>query len=161
MLNDKEFEKGNEELLQMIENGSFDSARAQELIGQIDEIDHPIIGLNGYNTTYMETAVDASNLEAVRFLLKNGADPNCDWNNLNICPWWDLQYNDPFNAEMDTERLEIAGLFLEYGADPNYLPEDECETLYEWVANKEYNTDYEYAFLKLLKSCGGCRRNHG
>lgn len=170
----KEYPKGNEELLALIEKIPFDSARALEIIKGIENIDEVIVDFSwlksGITTTYLERACGVSNLEAVRVLLDNGADPNFDDEEENICPFWDLMYPEIFakdysgdrtEDEVNAARLEIVKLFLEHGANPNMKPSSESETLYEWAVYRTYeNYDYGDAYLRLMESYGGKMRNH-
>ena len=150
----KIYKPGNWELLTMIAGKSFDTKRASELIRDIPDIDQPIIDLDGYSTTYLFRAQESNNLEAVRFLLTHGADPNFNDPDLfDNCALWDLCF--PAEDEKDAPvRYEIAKLFFEYGADPDMLLEG--ESLYDHVLYEVYNEMgssswlYTCDFYKLL-----------
>lgn len=156
---DKSYPQGSQELLTLIEQGSFDAVVAENTISMMESIDQPILGISGYSTTLLYEAQDNNNIEAVKYLLEHGADPN--QSNLDlICdtPLWHLQYLDSEFHDPDV-RLEIAKLFLEFGGDPNLLCEG--ETLFEYIVYKVFNEmsepDWEYIkrFYILLLAYGG------
>jgi len=149
---------GNAQLFHLFKDRDFDKAYALELIKSIPNLNQPILDEAGHSTTYLYEAQAQNSLEAVRLLLKNGADPNfydprlsCD------CPLWDLQYEAA--EEQDNEaRYAIAKLFFEHGADPNI--ECDGETLFDFVTFRVYNEDhgnrkYLRSFYKLLILYGG------
>lgn len=154
---EKTYLPGNPELLTMFRDKTFDRVRAGQLIQTIVDIDRPILGRHGYSTTYLYEAQDCSNLEAVRFLLDCGADPNfCNPDLICDCAFWDLQYPTEEDAY---KRLEIAKLFLDHGADPNLVLEG--EPLISFVGYSVYNEAgmsgwaYFREFYKLLVLYGG------
>lgn len=160
-----EYKKGNMTILQMIRNASFDEAVADELLSGAD-LNEPICNENGFSTTYLYEAVSANNLQAVKYLLEHGADPN--FNNLDLtcdCPLWMLQYIE--KGQLVKERYEIEKLFFKHGANPNLIYED--EGLYDYVLYKIYNdspgsqSDWEnlIQFYKLLVLFGGGGLEHG
>ena len=65
---------GNVELLTMFQSKNFDKAAATKLLVDIADLNQPILALDGYETTYLFEAETYNNVEAVRFLLENGAD---------------------------------------------------------------------------------------
>lgn len=114
---------------------------------------------NNDYTKYLYEAQFNNDLEMVRFLLNNGADPNGkDSDGTPII--WNLQYlwDEESYAEV---RYGIAKLFFEYGADPNIKDEMDAETLYDFVLFKvvedaySYQWEYLFAFFKLLVINGG------
>ena len=130
--------KGNIDLLTMIESKAFDQAKALHIIEDISDLNQPILNLDGYSTTYLFEAQESNNVEAVRFLLEHGADPNLDIPELlNDCPLHDLHFLWQEMEDYVQQRLEIAKLFFEFGADPN-LPYD-GETLYDHVRWEVFN----------------------
>lgn len=148
------------ELLKILRGDRFDPVRAAQLV-QGCALNTPLLDENGYKTTYLNEAVRENHLEAVRFLLAHGADPNYsdDW----ICPLFELQF-----CEQDQDahiRYEIAKLFLQYGADPNL--EWEGESIYDEVTYEVYNNLPELPawretlmqFYKLLVLSGGGRED--
>ena len=153
--------KGNIDLLTMIESKAFDQAKALHIIEDISDLNQPILNLDGYSTTYLFEAQESNNVEAVRFLLEHGADPNLDIPELlNDCPLYDLHFLWQEMEDYVQQRLEIAKLFFEFGADPN-LPYD-GETLYDHVLWEVFNDsitphDWEYIkrFFILLIAYGG------
>ena len=161
---DKQYPPGNPALLRLFQKIPFPRNRAKRLLQRVPDLNEPILDLNGYSTTYLYEAQSCNNLEAVRLLLENGADPN--YENIDLvsdCALWDLQYTWDDNEDTSPIRLEIAKLFFEYGADPNLVSENEC--LYDWVVDAVFNEIGEYGwehrrdFLKLLVMYGGGGRN--
>lgn len=156
---DKAYLPGNRAFLKLLKKKTFPIRKAKWLLRIIPDLNVPILNLNGCSTTYLYEAQSYNNLEAVRLLLDNGADPNYENLDLiNDCALWDLQYL--WDGEDGTSiRYEIAKLFFEYGADPNIISED--ESLYDWVVNAVFNEMGEYGwafrrdFLKLLVIYGG------
>lgn len=154
---EKEYPNGNTEILNMINNHSFDANLAESILEETD-LNAPISNLQGYPSTYLCEAVNANNFPAVSFLLEHGANPNLDEPDSAL---WNLQYL--WGSEDWKTRYEIAKLFFQYGADPNYLENGEIETLYDWVLFKVYNDppedDNEWEnlkqFYKLLVIYGG------
>jgi len=137
-----EYQIGNREIIDMIENGHFDLPRAKELLCGEDlnkPIRIPIPGCNlSYSTTYLCEAVSSNNLPAVAFLLDNGADPNLYIPDIDErSALWELQYIEP---EQDWKiRYEIAKLFFSHGADPDLTSDNEA--LYDYVCFKVFNED--------------------
>ena len=107
-------------------------------------------------------AQSSNNVDAVRFLLENGADPNLDIPELlfSSCALTDLHFLWEEMEDDRAKRLEIAKLFFEFGGDPNLWYEH--ETLYDHVLWEVFNDDYaphdwEYvcSFFKILIAYGG------
>ena len=154
--------EGNRELLTMFKSKGFDRAAAREIIADIPDLNKPILSLDGYSTTYLYEAEESNNVEAVRFLLENGAEPNlsipalaadCALHDLHFL-WWDMEGEEQ-------QRLEIVRLFFEFGADPD-IPYEE-EPLYDHVMWEVFNHsdiphDWEYLkrfFIFLIAYGGG------
>lgn len=154
---------GNVELLTMFQSKSFDKVAATTLLVDIADLNQPILDLNGYETTYLFEAETYNNVEAVRFLLENGADPN--YNNLDLingCALVDLHFLWEEMQEEATQRLEIAKLFFEYGGNPDLWYE--TETLYDHVlwevfmiehTPHRFYREYFFRFFTLLIAYGG------
>lgn len=160
-----EYKKGNLTILQMINNASFDNAVADEVLSGID-LNEPICNEDGISTTYLYESVAENNLQAVKYLLEHGADPNFYNPDLfNDCPLWELQYID--EGQSVKERYEIEKMFFRYGANPNLICEG--EGLYDYVLFKVYNDrpvskgDLEnlLRFYMLLVLYGGGGLEHG
>ena len=158
---EKKYEKGNVELLSMFKSKSFDREKAALIIADIADINQPILDLNGYSTTYLFEAQTHNNIDAVRFLLENGADPNLDdYDLLNGCALTDLHFLWWEMEEEADQRLETAKLFFEFGGDPNLWYDG--ETLYDHVlwevfndSHSPHNWDYIKKFFIILIAYGG------
>lgn len=152
---------GNTELLTMFKSKSFDKATATRLLTEIPDLNQPISNLDGYASTYLFEAQTYNNVDAVRFLLENGADPNyCNLDLIDGCALDDLHFLWEEMQEEAAQRLEIAKLFFEYGADPDLWYE--TETLYDHVLWEVFNDsmtphdwDYLHRFFILLVAYGG------
>lgn len=144
--------KGSPELLAMFKSKVFDCAVARRIIADIPDVNKPILDLNGYSTTYLYEAEENNNIEAVRFLLENGADPNLDIPDLiNGCPLHDLHFLWEEMQEEEQQRLEIVRLFFEFGANPDILYE--VETLYDHVLWEVFNdsiTPHDWEYIKMF-----------
>lgn len=156
----KEYVQGNMELLTMIRSKSFDRATAERVMSQITDLNDPVLDLDGYETTYLFEAESYNNIEAVRFLLENGADPNLDIPDLiNSCALVDLHFLWEEMGEEADIRLKIAKLFFDFGADPNLWYDG--ETLYDHVLWEIFTGDipHDWEYLKrfflLLVAYGG------
>jgi hypothetical protein len=155
------YSKGNPKLLTMFKSKGFDYAVAREIIADISDLNEPILDLNGYSTTYLYEAEQYNNIEAVRFLLENGADPNLDIPALiNDCPLNDLHFLWEEMQDEEQQRLDIVRLFFEFGANPDKLYE--VETLYDHVLWEVFNdsiTPHEWGYIKkfflILIAYGG------
>ena len=160
-MNEKNYEKGNAELLLMFKSKTFDRAIASSIIAGIPDINQPILNLSGYSTTYLFEAESYNNVEAVRFLLENGADPNIDVPDaINDCPLFDLHFLWDEISDEIAQRLEIVKLFFEFGADPNL--DCDGEILYDHVLWEVFNDDitphdwkYIKQFFLILVAYGG------
>lgn len=161
--NDK-YLPGNAELLTMFKSKTFDREKASRLLAEISDLNQPILDSGDYSTTYLYEAETYNNVEAVRFLLENGADPNyCNLDILNACALHDLHFLWEEMQEEAAQRLEIAKLFFEFGADPDLWYE--TETLYDHVLWEVFNDsmtphdwDYLHRFFILLIAYGGGAR---
>ena len=160
-LSNETYKKGNVELLNMFISKCFDRNTATRLIAEISDLNQPILDLNGYSSTYLYEAQTYNNVEAVRFLLENGADPNLDIPELiSDCAITDLHFLWEEMHEEVSQRLEIAKLFFDFGGDPNLMYDG--ETLYDHVIWEVFNDDisphdWEYikSFLVILIAYGG------
>ena len=73
---DKAYLPGNRAFLKLLKKKPFPIRKAKWLLRIIPDLNEPILNLNGCSTTYLYEAQSYNNLEAVRLLLDNGADPN-------------------------------------------------------------------------------------
>ena len=149
-MDQEKYEKGNVELLTMFKNKSFDRNIATRIITTIADLNQPILDLSGYASTYLFEAQTYNNVDAVRFLLENGADPNLDIPEvINGCALSDLHFLWEEMGDEVPQRLEIARLFFEFGGNPNL--QYEFETLYEHVLWEVFNdsiTPHNWEYLK-------------
>lgn len=160
-MSEESYSKGNIDLLTMFASNTFDRTMALQIIENISDINQPIVNLAGYSSSYLFEAQESNNVDAVRFLLEHGADPNLDIPELlNNCPLCDLHFLWQEMEDKMLQRLEIAKLFFDFGADPN-LPYD-GESLYDHVLWEVFNNsitphDWEYIkkFFILLIAYGG------
>ena len=150
-------------MLALIEQRPFDMGRANALLAQVGDINQTIFDGNGWHTTFLYEAVGCNNLDAVRFLLEHGADPNYVSPDYD-CAFGELQYGWEEKDE-DRTRYEIAKLFFSHGADHNLLLEG--ETIFDYVSYKIYNEigepDWPFlvSFYKLLVLYGGGGHGYG
>lgn len=160
-MEEKIYRQGNKGLLTMIAGEVFDRERATQILKEIPDLNEPILDLGGYPSTYLFEAQSCNHVEAVKFLLEKGADPN--YCNLQLgyccCALDDLHFLWEEMSDQVEERLEIARLFFEYGGDPNlYI---ELESLYDHVRWEVFNEDvphdraYLHRFFLLLLAYGG------
>ena len=156
----KQYPHGDRGLLEMFKSKTFDRKEASEILERISDINQPILDADGYSSTYLFEAETCNNVEAVRFLLENGADPNyCNRDLLNSCALYDLHFLWEEMADEAAQRLEIAKLFFTFGADPNLWVDGEI--LYDHVAwevsygDIPHDRDYLCDLLKLLVAYGG------
>ena len=159
-INEKTYPQGNMELLTMFKNKTFDKELALRCLQMITDINQPILDWNGYSTTYLFEAESHNNVEAVRFLLENGADPNfCYQDLISDCALSDLHFLYEEMVEESTQRLKIAKLFFEFGANPDI--DYDFESLYDHVFWEVFNDDtpherdYLRKFLLLMIAYGG------
>ena len=160
-MNEENYKKGNAELLSMFNSKTFDRAIASSIIAGIPNLNQPILDLDNFESTYLFEAESNNNVEAVRFLLENGADPNINIPDVfHGCPLGDLHFLWFEMADEMEQRLEIAKLFFEFGADPNLLYDG--ETLYDHVLWEVFNDDitphdwkYIKQFFLILVAYGG------
>jgi len=114
-------------------------------------------------TKHLFEAEKSNNIEAVRYLLENGADPNLNIPELtNDCPLYDLHFLWQEMLNEAHQRLAITKLFFDYGTDPDLLYDG--DTLYEhlfedlfrvplWVTS--HDPEYTKQFFLLLLAYGG------
>ena len=146
---------------------NFNRETAIDLIKRVDinqEFESSAKHGGTYPTTLQSTAIKNSNIEMLKLLLENGADPNqVFWDEESEL--WNLQYNSYLSSEIDEIRLQMAQLLLEYGANPNMKLGNEQETLFEWVwyevCNESYGDSWKYIsrFFILLVVYGGKAKN--
>lgn len=155
------YPKGNEELLTMIQTNSFNPQRAKQIITEIPDLDQPILDFNNSPTNYLiEASKYNNNIEAVKFLLENGADPNYCNDDLFYIALNDLHFLWEEIEEQSDQRLEITKLFFEFGGDPNLIVDG--ETLYDHVCWELFNDsitphqwEYLSKFFLILIAYGG------
>lgn len=156
----------NNRLLELCSDLCFDKEEARLLVGKLNlnvELANP--RYSNSRTTFLMEATRYANMEMVRLLLQNGADPNfilyADKPLWRENPFWDLQYNDFGETEEENEvGLKMAQLMLEYGANPNIALDD--EDLFSYVCSAVFNDDdtpelweYRSRFFILLIAYGG------
>lgn len=153
-------------LFGMCKDVNFDKDSAIEIIKKVDlnkDYKHP--NLSNLTETFLLEACTYANIEMVKLLLENGADPNyiiCEDEYLwQDNAFWDMQYyisDEPEEYEMG---LEIAQLMLEYGASPSVSVSG--EDLFTYVCDMVFNDDhsddlqleYRQRFFILLIAYGG------
>ena len=158
---ENKYEKGNEELLTMFKSKSIDREAAEQIVAGIADLNRPILDLDGHSTTYLYEAETYNNIDAVRFLLEHGADPNlCMLDLVNDCPLYDLHFLWEEMEDDAKSRLDIAKLFFEYGADPDLWYE--YETLYDhvvWEVFNDWLTPHDWSYISrfflILIAYGG------
>ena len=152
---------GNVELLKSFNAPQFDKAAALRILTEIPNLNQPILNLGGFSSTYLFEAQTRNNVEAVRLLLENGADPNLYIPNItNDCALTDLHFLwDEMESDVP-KRLEVAKLFFDFGGDPNL--DYDGESLYDHVLWEIFNDehtphDWKYlcSFFKILIAYGG------
>lgn len=143
----------------------FDQDRAVELLKSIDPnevYDYVLPHCEvPYRTTLLYRAVSNQNIEMMKLLLENGADPNfVDPEKEANTVMWDLMY--PGLSESESEvRLEMAQIMLEYGASPVLVDDPERNDLLAyvfsqiWADRYDDNWDYLCRFFILLVAYGG------
>lgn len=119
----------------------FDKDEATRIMKQLD-VNQEFIPLeHSWKTVLLEWASIWANVSMVELLLKNGANPNIVFNDESTL--WNLQYNDGETDEENENRLKIAQLLLEHGADPLIDPENTNECLYDYVMCSIFNDDFD------------------
>lgn len=154
------------ELFKMCKDANFDKDSAIEIIRKVDlNKDYDYSKSSNLTETFLTEACTYANIEMVKLLLENGADPNyiiCEDRYLyQDNAFWDMQYyisDEPEEYEMG---LEIAQLMLEYGASPSVTVSG--EDLFSYVCDMVFNDDhsddlqleYRQRFFILLIAYGG------
>lgn len=153
-------------LFRLCADENFDKETAQKLIDEMD-ISKELIEderYPGITTTFLSQAAMHINIEMVRLLLENGADPNfilcADKPLYQENPFWDMQYPVSDDGAENETGLQIAQLMLDYGASPAI--EMDGEDLFSYVLYAVFNDDdykilweYRSSFLILLIAYGG------
>ena len=154
-------------LLRLCSDISFYKENAISLIKSVD-INKELIEDERHpnsKSTFLSKAYSYANIEMVRLLLENGANPNLihfeGTPALQENVFWDMQYNlCDDNDEENEIGLQIAQLMLEYGADPSITIDK--EDLFSYVLSAVFNDDdpkvlwnYRSRFLILLIAYGG------
>lgn len=129
------------ELEKMCLQKEFNRVKADLLMKQVD-INEEFQSLDGWNVILLECSVEGTNAPMAELLLENGANPNRVFNDGESI-LWNLQYDDGETAEENEERLKIAQLLLEHGADPYIDPDKTGECLFDYVTFSVFNDDYD------------------
>lgn len=139
---------------------NFNKEKAIELIRQVDVNQIYNDPKYSFQTTLLNDAVENYNVEMVKLLLENGADPNKVFADTE-CVLWDLHYMCGDNDEEGEKNLLMAHLLLEYGADPMIEPDpQDCNLLSEIcfdISEKDSDIrtwEYQCRFLILLVAYG-------
>ena len=151
-------------LFRLCSDVNFDKETALSLIKAVD-INKELVENERYlniKSTFLSRASAYANIEMVRLLLENGADPNfilcADKPLYQENPFWDMQYPVSDDAAENETGLQIAQLMLDYGASPAI--ELEGEDLFSYVVfgvfNDDRDTSWEYLcrFLIMLVAYG-------
>ena len=142
-----------EELKELCKSKNFNKELAESLIKNINFNQ----AIESEETTFLYLAVTSGNIDMVKFLLDNGADPNY-FTEDDGPVLWELQHTAFFEME-EKQRLELVKLLLEYGADPNIVSWD--EPLFDYITYKVFNEadsddwDYIVKFFIYLVAYGG------
>ena len=160
----KTYPQGNKELLSMMEKRAVNIERAESIIASLEDVNAPIMDMYGCSTTYLCEAVRNICVDAVRLLLRYGADPNANPPDLDYdCALWELAFISPEDNTPDaySAAYEIAKLLFSAGAKPTLLIEGEVESLYDHVVYSLYNYEviegqmpYYLALYKLMIAYG-------
>ena len=122
----KTYPQGNKELLSMMEKRAVNIERAESIIASLEDVNAPIMDMYGCSTTYLCEAVRNICIDAVRLLLRYGADPNANPPDLDYdCALWELAFISPEDNTPDaySAAYEIAKLLFSAGAKPTLLIE--------------------------------------
>ena len=153
-------------LFRLCSDVNFDKETALSLIKAVD-INKELVEDERYlniKSTFLSRASAYANIEMVRLLLENGADPNfilcADKPLYQENPFWDMQYPVSDDAAENETGLQIAQLMLEYWADPGIIIDE--EDLFSYVLFAVFDDDdhevlreYRRRFLILLIAYGG------
>ena len=153
-------------LFAMCKDINFDKNSALEIIQKVNlNADYAGPQYPNLTETFLLEACTYANIEMVKLLLENGADPNyiiCEEKYLwQDNAFWTMQYyisDEPEEYEMG---LKIAQLMLEYGASPSVSVSG--EDLFSYVCDMVFNDDhsddlqleYRQRFFILLIAYGG------
>lgn len=147
------------EIESMCRDPNFDTARAAEILTQMNP-DQEFVSCRWeeipYPSTLMKEAAMSGNVKMAKMLLDAGANPNQIFDNGTENVLWDLQYADGETPEENENRLCIARLLLEYGANPRIKIEDD-EDLLRWATFCWCEFDdgeqaiYRDRFIRLLE----------
>lgn len=146
------------ELLKLMREKPFDEDVAARLLAEVGNIDEPIEGDYHYPTTYLSVATEENNIFAVKFLFEHGSNPNLVFGEDNDSPLWDLVRPEDDKDDIQ-ERMAVAKLYFQYGADPNLMTDG--ETVYDYVTFNIFehmgdrDWDYLLGFYKILIAYGG------
>lgn len=142
------------ELEKMCCDINFDEERASKLMKMMDVNTVFVDSRFKLKSTFLELAATWANIEMVKLLLENGADPNLVYDNGTENVLWNLQYSDR-DIEVDKIRLQIVELLLQYGADPHLKVEG--DDLMNWAIScygeldEGIQADYRFQFIRLLE----------
>ena len=138
-------------------NTDFDKSYAEALLRQISVNEEYVSPDYGEKMIFLCQAARHANVEMVKLLLQFGADVNLVFDDGSNSALWELQYPDLDNCERDADRLMIAKLLLDNGADPHI--EIEGEDLYYWATqchieldDDSITWDYREAYICLLEA---------
>lgn len=149
------------DMFELVRTKPFNRESAEHIIAHIDDVNKVHIGRHNSPALFLGDAVDYCNLDAVRFLLEHGADPNViPEEQCASCPIWLTIF--PCASDEKEEKLEILKLLLQFGGDPTLMIEgqrvvDELEcSLEDWLEKSAL--EYVTEALKLMKAhIGECR----
>ncbi len=142
------------DMFELIRAKPFNRESAEHIIEHIGDVNQAHIGRHDCPALFLGEAVEYCNLDAVRFFLEHGADPNIiSDEQCAPCPIWLAIL--PCASDEKEEKLEILKLLLQYGGDPTLVIEgqrivDELkDSLEDWI--EESALEYIAEALKLTK----------
>ena len=122
----------------------FDALESGETEIIKEEIENnPNFSVNDYvdEVTYLGLAIESGNIELVKLMLKNGADPDFIFKQKNISP----DVIPPLLVAIDSGSLEMVKLLVEAGANVNtMLQHDDFALLIAYEDGHEDIFDYLY-----------------